>query len=57
MKRWGLFIAAGLLQVVSNSRIILVDFRSVFGRLRTDLEFEKNFEKFLESLGVKFKKY
>lgn len=56
MKRWGFFIAAGLLQVVLHSRIILVDFRSVFGRLRTDLEFDKNFEKFSESLEARFKK-
>ena len=57
MKRWGFFIAAGLLQVVSHFWIIIVHFRSVFGRLRTDLEFDKNFERFSESLEERFKKY
>ena len=57
MKRWGLFIAVGLLQIVIHSMSIVVHFRSVFGWLRTDLEFDKNYERFSESLEERFKKY
>ncbi len=56
-KRWGFFIALGLLQYVLQNRRGIVYFRSVFGTLRTDSKIDKNLERFLESFRVRFKKY